>query len=249
MMAPGADITSRRRAVLAHIYAHRFPPADGAQLGWRRRVWRILVDEFFSRWIPADGTVLDFGCGLGEFINAARAGRRIAVDARPEAAGSLGAGVEFQLSDGIRLPGVRDHEVDVVFCSNVLEHLTDRATVTSLLSEFRRVLRPGGRLLVLGPNLRYTGPAYWDFFDHVLPFTHISLAEALAGGGFETETLIPRFLPYTTVGARRLPPAIVRWYVRLPFAWRLLGAQFFAVATPHEGLGAPVRPGGASPVR
>ena len=42
--------------------------------------------------------------------------------------------------------------------------------------------------------------------------------------------LIPRFLPYTTVGARRTPPALVRWYVRLPIAWRILGAQFFAVA-------------------
>jgi SAM-dependent methyltransferase len=120
--------------------------------------------------------------------------------------------------------------VDVVFCSNLLEHLRDRETVTQLLGEFSRVLSPAGRLLVLGPNLRYTGAAYWDFFDHVLPFTHVTLVEALASAGFRPEKLIPRFLPYTTVGARPTPLSLVRLYLRVPLAWRVMGAQFFAVA-------------------
>jgi SAM-dependent methyltransferase len=220
----------RAGSALAGIYAHRFPDAQPHHLEWRRAVWRVLVDAFFSRWIPPTAAVLDFGCGRGEFINAVRARRRIAVDARGEVTTSLDPGVEFWEVAGGRMPAVSDHEVDVVFCSNVLEHLADRPAVTALLMEFRRVLRPDGRLLVLGPNLRYTGPAYWDFFDHVLPFTHLSLVEALASAGFEVETLIPRFLPYTTVGARRTPPMMVRWYLRLPFLWHILGAQFFAVA-------------------
>ncbi len=88
-------------------------------------------------------------------------------------------------------------------------------------------------MLILGPNLRYTGSAYWDFFDHILPLTHFSLAEALGAGGFEVEMLIPRFLPYTAVGMRRVPLPLVRWYLRLPIAWKLFGAQFFAVARPE----------------
>jgi SAM-dependent methyltransferase len=119
--------------------------------------------------------------------------------------------------------------VDVIFCSNLLEHLPDRETVTALLREFRRLLSPAGRLLVLGPNLRFTGPAYWDFFDHVLPFTDRSLVEALATADLTTEILIPRFLPYTTVGSRRHPLWLVRCYLRFPPAWRLFGGQFFAV--------------------
>jgi SAM-dependent methyltransferase len=212
------------------IYAQRFPEEDEAHAEWRRALWRVLVGDFFSRWIPETATVLDFGCGHGEFINAVRARRRIGIDIRAEVRDRLAAGVEFQLARETDIPGLDDGAADVIFCSNLLEHLRDRETVTQLLREFARILAPRGRLLVLGPNLRYTGAAYWDFFDHVLPFTHLTLVEALATADLRAETLIPRFLPYTTVGARRTPLALVRLYLRLPIAWRFLGAQFFAVA-------------------
>lgn len=221
------------------IYAHRFPGDDGAHERWRRELWQVLVDDFFSRWLPPDGVVLDFGCGSGEFVNAVRARRRIGVDARESSRGSLAEGVEFVVSNGPLMPGVEDGSVDALFCSNLLEHLPDRETVTALFVECRRVLSSSGRLLVLGPNLRYTGAAYWDFFDHILPFTERSLVEALATGGFEVERLIPRFLPYSTVGARRTPSALVRLYLRLPLAWRFLGAQFFAVARATDAPPAP----------
>jgi SAM-dependent methyltransferase len=212
------------------IYSARFPEQDAAHASWRREVWRVLVRDFFSRWIPEDAAVLDFGCGFGEFINAVRARRRIGVDLRESARERLAEGVEFALARGTRLPQLADASLDVIFCSNLLEHLRDREAVTGLLREFHRLLGPKGRLLVLGPNIRYTGPAYWDFFDHVLPFTHWTLLEALATADLAVETLIPRFLPYTTVGARRTPLPLVRLYLRLPLAWRLFGAQFFAVA-------------------
>ena len=212
------------------IYATRFPENDLGHARWRRELWQVLVDDWFSRWIPDDATLIDFGCGSGEFINAARCRRRIGVDARPTSRDALDTAVEFFLPDGVSMPGIPDADVDVVFCSNLLEHLPDRETVTELLTEFRRVLRPGGRVLLLCPNLRYTGAAYWDFFDHILPFTHVTVVEALATAGLSTETLLPRFLPYTTVGARRTPLALVRWYLRIPLVWRVMGAQFFVVA-------------------
>jgi SAM-dependent methyltransferase len=214
------------------IYSQRFPAEDAVRAEWRRNVWKVLVDGFFSRWIPREGTVLDFGCGRGEFINAVDARRRIGADERESVREHLSEGVEFVASTGTRLREIPDGAVDVVFCSNLLEHLPDRRSVTDLLVEFRRLLGPSGRLLILGPNLRYTGPAYWDFFDHVLPFTHVTLTEALATARFTPEVLIPRFLPYTTVRARMTPLFLVRWYLRLPIAWRVLGAQFFAVARP-----------------
>jgi SAM-dependent methyltransferase len=221
------------------IYGERFPEQDAAQGAWRRELWRVLVGDFFSRWIPEDASVLDFGCGSGEFINAVRARRRIGVDLRESARERLAEGVEFGVPEGTRLPGLADASLDVIFCSNLLEHLRDREAVTGLLQEFHRLLGPRGRLLLLGPNIRYTGAAYWDFFDHVIPFTHRTLLEALATAELEAETLIPRFLPYTTVGARRTPLALVRLYLRLPLAWRLFGAQFFAVAR-RRGAGPPL---------
>jgi SAM-dependent methyltransferase len=211
------------------VYAARFPEDPRFQ-AWRVELWRILVDDWFSRWIPTRASVLDFGCGNGEFLNAVRAERRIGVDLRESRASSLDEGVEFVHSADFRVPDIETNSIDVVFCSNLLEHIPDRAAVTDFLLEVRRVLRPDGRLLVLGPNVRYTGPAYWDFFDHVLPFTHHTLVEALATAGFEPELLVPRFLPYTTAGGRRIPLFLVRAYLRLPFVWRWFGAQFFAVS-------------------
>jgi dolichol-phosphate mannosyltransferase len=184
--------------------------------------------------LPADATVLDFGCGQGEFINAVRTRRRIGVDLRSGLEGHLDEGVEFVHTRDGRLAEIASGEIDVVFCSNLLEHLPSRQAVTDLLREFARVLSPIGRLLVLGPNLRYTGATYWDFFDHVVPLTDRSLVEALATADLTVETLIPRFLPYTTVGSRLFPLWCVRGYLRIPLAWRFFGAQFFAVTRPRS---------------
>ncbi len=212
------------------LYARRFPADAIADAAWRRALWSVLVRDFFARWIPESAALLDFGCGDGEFLQAAKARRRIGADQRKSVRDRLPPGVEFLLARGVALPELPDASVDVIFCSNLLEHLPDRAQLLALLAEFRRLLAPRGRLLVLGPNLRYTGAAYWDFFDHVIPLTDRSLREALESQGFAIERLIPRFLPYTTVGAAHTPLWLVRLYLRLPLAWRLLGAQFFAVA-------------------
>jgi SAM-dependent methyltransferase len=157
------------------------------------------------------------------------------VDLRPGAKTHLDEGIEFRITNGRDLRDTPDGSVDVVFCSNLLEHLPTREAMLALFEEFRRVLTEDGSLLILGPNLLYTGQAYWDFFDYILPITHRSLAEALAGSGFAVDRLIPRFLPYTTVGARMTPLAFVRLYLRVPLIWRVMGAQFFAVARPAEG--------------
>ncbi len=219
-----------KEEVLESIYGHRFSAEEERRERWREGLWRVLVEDWFSRWIPGEATVLDYGCGNGEFINAVRAKRRIGVDARKLSEERLADGVEYIETDGVSLASVPSGSVDVVFCSNVLEHLPTRETVSELLSEFKRVLSPEGRVLILGPNIRHTGAAYWDFFDHILPLTHRTLEEALVGTGLEVEAMLPRFLPYSTVESRVLPLFLVRLYLRIPWVWRIMGAQFFAVA-------------------
>jgi hypothetical protein len=91
-------------------------------------------------------------------------------------------------------------------------------------------LKPGGKYLILGPNLRYLPGQYWDFYDHHLGLTHLSLSEALQLKGFNIESCIDRFLPFTTQGALPTHPYLVWAYFKIPLVWKLLGKQFFVVA-------------------
>jgi hypothetical protein len=59
-----------------------------------------------------------------------------------------------------------------------------------------------------------------------------ALAEALAATGFDVQKCIPRFLPYSTKSRLPSRPSLVRLYLKVPLAWRVLGAQAFIVATP-----------------
>ena len=91
---------------------------------------------------------------------------------------------------------VASDSVDIVFCSNFFfEHLPDKAALETTLAEIRTVLRPGGRLLVLQPNIRLVGGAYWNFIDHHVALTDRSLAEACEISGFTVQEVIPRSWP------------------------------------------------------
>jgi hypothetical protein len=87
------------------------------------------------------------------------------------------------------------------------------------------LLKPGGRVLILQPNIRLIGGSYWDFIDHQTALTDKSLAEAAVMAGFTTKQVIARFLPYTTKSRIPQHPMLVRAYLAFPPAWLLLGKQ------------------------
>jgi SAM-dependent methyltransferase len=211
---------------LQRIYSARFT----RDLEYRDRVWRALIDERFSRYVGPSDTVLDLGCGYGQFINNVRCGVRMAMDLNPDAPRHLDRSVTFLRQDCSTTWQVADGALDVVFTSNFFEHLPDKAALGRTLDEVLRCLRPGGRLVALGPNIRYLPGRYWDFWDHHLPLSDASLCEALTTRGFRVAERHGRFLPYTMADGRRYPTALIRAYLRLRPAWRLLGRQFLVVA-------------------
>jgi hypothetical protein len=100
----------------------------------------------------------------------------------------------------------------------------------STIAEVYRCLKPNGLLICLGPNIKYVPGAYWDFWGHNIPLTELSVAEVLKLSGFNIVESIARFLPYSMSNEARLPPLIfVRLYLRIRFAWSLLGKQFLVI--------------------
>ena len=214
---------------LRTLYAHRFD-AESAQ---RQDIWEVLCADFFQKWVPAGSTVLDIAAGHCEFVNNIKAARRIAVDLNPDVAVRAAAGVESHVARSDELTMIDDDSIDVVFISNFFEHIP-RETILSTLLEVRRVLRPGGQFLLLQPNVRFCARDYWQFFDHITPVDDRALAEAYAAVGLDIVHTIPRFLPYSTKSRLPSGAGLVRLYLKVPLAWRILGAQTFMVATPSE---------------
>jgi SAM-dependent methyltransferase len=219
-------MTSLSQAELARVYANRFGPAQE----YRRRVWQVLVAQFFQPLLPEESTVLDLGCGYGEFINAVKARKKIGMDLNPNSAEHLQPGVRLVRQDCSARWPFADGELDVVFTSNFFEHLPDKGALGRTLDEAFRCLKAGGRLIAVGPNIRFTGGRYWDFWDHYLPLTDASLSEGLAARGFQIERCHARFLPYTMVRGPQYPSWMLAAYVRLPLLWRLAGQQFLIIA-------------------
>jgi SAM-dependent methyltransferase len=211
------------------IYRRRF----GDEERFRDAMWKALTAEYFQRFVPAGATVMEVAAGYCEFINNIEAGRKIAVDINPETSRRAAPGVEVVLTTSSDLSPIADRSVDIAFVSNFFEHIT-REEIAETVREIHRCLAPGGRLLVLQPNIRFVARDYWMFFDHITPIDDRALCELLELVGFTIELDLPRFLPYTTKS--RLPKSIglLRLYLKLPFVWKLLGGQAFVVARKRE---------------
>lgn len=221
-MLPGMELPNHESSV----YQRRF--AGREQM--RSDIWRTLAECYFKRWIRPQDSVLELGAGYCEFINAIAAARKFALDSNPATAQKAAAGVTVLMQDAAQPWALPDDSVDAVFTSNFFEHLSSKLDLLHCLGEARRILRPGGRLIALGPNIRYCADIYWDFFDHLLPLSDRSIVEALEIAGFEVEAVIPKFLPFTMSNGFPYRPFMVRLYLALPIFQKLIGKQFLVVA-------------------
>ena len=166
-------------------------PQDPEPWRWARRRALLLAEARRGE------RVLDLGCGAGRFLaalleaGAQPVGVEIAEAALERARANVpGADVRLLEPDG-SLP-LEHGSVDLVWCSEVLEHTPEPA---HLLLEARRVLRPGGRLVVTVPlhgRLKGAAVAVVAFERHFDPrgqhlrfFTRRSLAGMLEEAGFE----------------------------------------------------------------
>jgi SAM-dependent methyltransferase len=206
---------------LKQVYDLRFGPDDRAS---KEAIWKQL-GRFLQRYLKQDGRVVDVACDVGYFIRNVNAHERWATDIRDMSA-ELPPDVKFVRASGLELARVMPNEYfDTVFFSNYLEHLSSTEAVLEQLRVAHLLLRPGGNVIILQPNIRLIGGAYWDFIDHQTALTDKSLTEAAAMAGFQKDKIIVRFMPYTTKSHFPRHPLLVRAYLKFPAAWWLFGKQ------------------------
>jgi len=211
---------------LKSLYAQRFRDVYAYK---KQKIWIVLCRHFFQKFIPRECVVMDIAAGNCEFINAIEAKEKIAIDANPGIRDFAKDGVNIINDSFFHLDKHTDKKCDIIFASNIFEHLNSKEDVITAIKICYQYLVPGGKLLILQPNIRYTGGAYWDFIDHKIPLTEKALAEAGELCGFTIKKIIPRFLPYTTKSSIPQSPALVSLYLKMPFAWYFFGKQSFLV--------------------
>ena len=211
---------------LQRIYENRFT----SMLGYRNQVWQTLTSAYFQQFVRPTDTVLDLGCGYGEFVNHIRCAKKYGMDLNRRSPEFLAKDVTFLAQDCSTRWNLPDASLDVVFTSNFFEHLPDKKALRDTLLEAHRCLKPGGKVIALGPNIKYVQGAYWDFWDHFLCLTEMSLGEALENNGYRVVLSHDRFLPYSMVNQPRYPIGVLRLYLALPMLWSLFGKQFLVVA-------------------
>jgi len=178
-----------------------------------------LRRRFLLERVVAGERALDVGCGEGWFaVELAQAGVEVVgLDVAEEAlrrARARDPELDLRLVDDDRPWPLDDASVDVVWSGETIEHVAD---TIGWLSEVRRVLRPGGRVLLSTPAhgrlrvlwLALSRRAFESHFDpradHLRYYTRASLTRLLGELGFQQ--------------------VAVRCAAGVPGAWRLLLAQ------------------------
>ena len=211
---------------LPEVYDWRF---RGTSSRHRREIWRGLIDGFFQPLISPSGTLIDFGCGRGEFISQVNSRRRIGIDLENLVESKHSEGLEVYVGPRA-LAGLSTGTADVVFTSNTLEHLRSKDDLLEVLKEFRRILKPGGLCIILTPNIALEPKRYWDYIDHHLPLSDRSLEEALVQAKLQPVRTIRRFLPWSTGRQLPLTYPLVRLYLFVRPAWFIFGKQSVVIA-------------------
>ncbi len=151
----------------------------------RRRVLEAAVDRLG---LPADARIVDVGCGTGgNLVMLQRHGEALGVEPSPVGAAyarqRTGARVVEATAEDTGLPSA---SADLVTAFDVLEHLDDDLAA---LRELRRVLTPGGRLLVTVPAFMMLWSGHDVALHHRRRYRRPELRQRLREAGLRVDWL------------------------------------------------------------
>jgi len=131
------------------VYRRRFRDEET----FRDKMWQLLCHEYFQQFIPSTATVLEIAAGYCEFVNNISASQKIAVDINPETSKKANSDVRVIITPSTDLSALVTESIDIIFVSNLFEHLS-KEDITRTVRECYRVMKAGGRFLILQPNIR-----------------------------------------------------------------------------------------------
>ena len=211
------------------LYDTRFTSFERVR---KNELWQILCRDFLQRYVYQKDIVVDVGAGNCEFINNIKAQKKYAVDINYDVRKKAAKNVIVKIAPVKFLRNIFPKNTDdVVFMSNLLEHLDSKEDIIRILNESFSVLKKKGRLLIMQPDISLVGHEYWDFFDHKIAITFASLVEVLHAIGFSISDNRYPFLPYSTkVKFLPLWPPLLKIYLKIRPLHYLFGKQFFICA-------------------
>lgn len=236
------DKAQRVRAMFTAV-ARRYDLNNRLHSMWRDQAWRRAAVRACR--VKTTDVVLDVACGTGDLALAfadARARRVIGADftramltrAEQKAAQRTGRSVHFIEADALALP-LADASVDVVSIAFGIRNVSD---VDQALGEFARVLRPGGRLLVLEftvPANRFVAALHRLYCHHIMART----ASWISGDRSGAYRYLPRSVT-TFDGPTELAERIRKTRLQM-VQWRPLSLGIAAVYLAQKTAARPSR--------
>jgi SAM-dependent methyltransferase len=176
-----------------------------ATLGHPSQVWTRGLERrlaMIREQVPLEGKrIYDIGCGVGAFVRRLRDFSDDVygtdIDAEHVAEGSLEV-PNLGLAVGESMP-FADNTFDVILLHEVLEHVDDDIQT---LREARRVLAPGGRIVVFCPNRLYPFETHGIFLGKRYVFGNIPFVGYLPDAA--RDRLVPHARAYTRGQLRRV---------------------------------------------
>jgi SAM-dependent methyltransferase len=189
-------------------------------------VWKAIC-HYLQPWVASDGGLLDLGAGYGDASRNLHAERKWAMDQNDNLVTHWEDSVVPLIQSALEPWPLWNGCLGTVFASNFFEHFTIEQGA-AILSEARRSLSSGGRLIAIQPNFRLEPRRYFDDYTHRTAYTDTGFRDFLRAMGWKIVHSEPRFLPFSMNS--RLPTAewLVRLYLALPF--RPLAGQFLVIA-------------------
>lgn len=192
-------------------------------------LWNTLCKHFFQKLLPSNASVLELGAGWCDFINTIEADQKTAVDIWEGIKKHAKSDVRTIIGSATDLDEVLCESIDMVFASNLFEHLT-QVQIIEILTQTSRILKKTGRLVLVQPNFRTSYKRYFDDYTHVTIWTDTGMTTFLEANGFKIEQVEAKFLPLTVKSKLPTSSLLIRLYLHLPI--KPLAGQMLIVANP-----------------